>query len=165
MYLKSLDVFKDWHSFYFCTMKGMTLRLKESESESEDTQSCPTPWDPLDCSLPHSSVHGIFQARVLDWVAIFFSRGSSRPRDRTQVSRIVGRCFTVWATREVLLLSYNYTICDPMDFSLTGFLHPWDFPGKSTGVGCHFLLQGIFPTRGSKPGFPHCRQMLYRLSH
>ena len=56
---------------------------------------------PMDCSLPGSSVHGIFQARVLDWVAISFSRGSSWPRDQTQVSCIVGRCFTIWATREV----------------------------------------------------------------
>ena len=47
--------------------------------------------DPMDCSLPHSSVHGIFQARVLEWVVISFSRGSSRPRNRTQVSRIAGR--------------------------------------------------------------------------
>ena len=45
------------------------------------------------------------------------------------------------------------------------FLHPWDFPGKSTGVGCHFLLQRIFLTQGSNPGLPHCRQTLYRLSH
>ena len=44
-------------------------------------------------------------------------------------------------------------------------LCPWDFPGKSTGVGCHFLLQGIFPTQGSNPGLPDCSQMLYRLSH
>jgi len=42
---------------------------------------------------------------------------------------------------------------------------PWDFPGNSTGVDCHFLLQGIFPTQGSNPGLPHCRQMLYHLSH
>ena len=42
----------------------------------------------------------------------------------------------------------------------TRLLHPWDFPGKSTWVGCHFLLQGIFPTQGSNPGLPHCRQML-----
>ena len=45
------------------------------------------------------------------------------------------------------------------------FLCPWDFPGNSTGVDCHFLLQGIFPTQGSNPGLPHCRQMLYCLSH
>ena len=79
------------------------------ESESEVAQSCPTLCDPMDCSLPGSSVHGIFQARVL--------------------------------------------IC------------PWDFPGKSTRVDCHFLLQGIFPTQGLNPGLPHCRQTLYRLSH
>ena len=47
----------------------------------------------------------------------------------------------------------------------TMLLRPWDFPGKSTGVGCHFLLQRIFPTQGSNPGLPHCRQMLYHLSH
>ena len=43
----------------------------------------------------------------------------------------------------------------------TRLLHPWDFLGKSTGVGCHFLLQGIFPTQGSNPGLLHCRQTLY----
>ena len=47
----------------------------------------------------------------------------------------------------------------------TRFLCPWDFPGKNTGVGCHFLLQEIFPTQGLNLGLPHSRQMLYRLSH
>ena len=51
------------------------------------------------------------------------------------------------------------TLCDPM--KPTKLLRPWDFPGKSTGVGCHFLLQGLFLTQGSNPGFPHCGQMLY----
>ena len=55
---------------------------------------------PMDCSLSGSSVHGIFQARVLEWIAISFFRGSSWPRNRTQVSRFAGRCFTVWAIRE-----------------------------------------------------------------
>ena len=49
------------------------------------------------------------------------------------------------------------TLCDPMD---TRLLCPWDFLGKGSGVGCHFLLQGIFPTQGSNPGPPHCRQTL-----
>ena len=71
------------------------------ESESEVAQSCPTLYDPMDCSLPGFSVHGIFQARVLEWGAISFSRGSSLPRDQTQISCILGRRFTVWATREV----------------------------------------------------------------
>ena len=70
--------------------------------ESEVAQSCLTLCDPMDCSLPHSSIHGIFQAGVLEWVAISFSRGSSWPRDQSQVSRIVGRRFTIWATREVI---------------------------------------------------------------
>ena len=53
----------------------------------------------MDCNLP-GSIHGIFQAKILEWVAISFSRGSSRPRDRTRVSHIVGRRFIIWATRE-----------------------------------------------------------------
>ena len=57
-----------------------------------------TPWTIY--SLPDSSVHGILQARILEWGAIPFSRGSSRPRDQTQVSRIAGGFFTIWVTRE-----------------------------------------------------------------
>ena len=64
-------------------------------NECEVAQSCPTLCNPMDCSLPGSSVHGIFQAIVLEWIAISFSRGSSRPRDQTPVSRIVDRRFTV----------------------------------------------------------------------
>ena len=73
---------------------------QQSENESEVAQSCETLCDPVDCSPPGSSVLGILQARILQWVAISFSRGSSRPRDRTQVSRIAGRRFNLWATGE-----------------------------------------------------------------
>ena len=55
------------------------------------TQSCPTLCDPMDCSLLGSSVHGILQTRILEWVAVPFSRGSSHSRDRTQVPLIAGR--------------------------------------------------------------------------
>ena len=74
------------------------------KSESEVAQSCPTLWDPMDCSLPGSSLHGILQARVLEWGAIAFSRGSSRPRDRTRVSCIPGGRFNLWATTAIPLL-------------------------------------------------------------
>ena len=70
------------------------------ESERKVAQSCPTLCNSMDCSLPGSSLHGILQARVLEWVAISFSWGSSWPRDQTQVSRIPGRHFNLWATRE-----------------------------------------------------------------
>ena len=63
-------------------------------------QSCLTLCDPMNCSPPGSSVHGILQVRILERVAIPFSRGSSQPRDGTQVSRIAGIFFTIWATRE-----------------------------------------------------------------
>ena len=63
------------------------------------------------------------------------------------------------------LLQWCLTLCDPKDSSLLGTSVHGDSPGKGTGVVCHFLLQGIFPTQGSKPGLPHCRQILYQLSH
>ena len=65
-------------------------------------QLCPTLCDPMDCSPPGSSVHGILEARILEWVAISFSRGSSWPRDWTLVSCIAGGFFTVWITRDTL---------------------------------------------------------------
>ena len=66
--------------------------VKESESETEVAQSGPTLCNPMDYNLPGSPVHGILQARILEWVAISFSRRPSQPRDWTQVSRTVGRC-------------------------------------------------------------------------
>ena len=63
-------------------------------------QLCPTFCDPMDCSLPGSSVHGILQARILEWIATPSSRGSSQHRGGTQVSLIAGGFFTIWATRE-----------------------------------------------------------------
>ena len=62
--------------------------------------------DPMDCSPPGSSVHGILQARILEWVAIPSSRGFSQPRDQTWVSYTASRFFTFWATREALQLSW-----------------------------------------------------------
>ena len=77
------------------TVKRQPTMREKSESESEVAQSRPTLCDPMDCSLSGSSVHGILQARILEWVAISFFRGSSQPRDQTQVSHIAGRCFTI----------------------------------------------------------------------
>ena len=87
------------------------LSFMVSESESEVAQSCPTLCDPMDCSPPGSSVHGIFQARLLEWVAISFSSRSSQPRDRTRVSHTAGRRFTNYILiREYLptLKSWGY---------------------------------------------------------
>ena len=71
-------------------------------TNSEVAQSCATLCDPVDCSLPGSSLHGILQARILEWIAISFSRGSSRLRDQTQVSCIADRRFNLGATRAAL---------------------------------------------------------------
>ena len=67
------------------------------KGEGEVSQSCLTLCDPMDCSLPGFSIHGILQARILEWVTISFSRGSSQPRNWTRIYRIGGRCFNLWA--------------------------------------------------------------------
>ena len=83
--------------------RGCSLRKKTSEwVKALVIQACPTLCDPVDSSPPGSSVHGILQARTLEWVAIPFSRESSQPKGRTPISYITGRFFTVWATREAL---------------------------------------------------------------
>ena len=75
---------------------------------AKSLQSCLTLCSPLDCSPPGSSIHGILQARILEWVAISFSRGSSQPRNRTQVSCIAGRFFTYWAMQEAYIFIYLF---------------------------------------------------------
>ena len=81
----AIKMFKKMSQYMCCVLKSL---------------SCLWLCDTIDCSLPGSSVHGISQARILQWVAISFSRGSSQPRDQTQVSYIAGRHFTVRATRK-----------------------------------------------------------------
>ena len=89
--------------FCWCTLKlrdsssAMSHPLKKHQRHSSFLLQC---FCPMDCNLPGSSVHGILQARILEWVAMPFSRGSSRLRDRTWFSCIAGEFFTVWATRE-----------------------------------------------------------------
>ena len=91
----------DWNDKYkYKPCEGDIIDIFTSTLESEVAQSCPTLCNPMGCSLPCSSVHGIFQAKVLDWIVISFSRGS-QSRDWTWVSCIVGRRFTIWATREI----------------------------------------------------------------
>ena len=95
------------------------------------------------CSPPGSSVHGIFQARVLQWVAISFSRGSSWPRDWTLVSRIVGSRFTIWATREVesekvgLKLNIQKT-----KIMASGPITSWDIDGETVEAVSDFIFLG-----------------------
>ena len=84
------------------------------------------------------TVYGILQARILEWVAFPFSRGSSQPRDQTQVSHIIGRFFTSSATREAQ---------------------------EYSGVGSLSLLQQIFPTQELNQGLLHCRCILFQLSY
>ena len=88
-------------------VNGSPSVFSRQRSESEVTQSFPTLCDPTDCRQPGSSVHGILLARVLEWVSISFSRGSSQPRDRTCVSHIAGRCFTSEPLGKPLSLSLS----------------------------------------------------------
>ena len=86
------------------------------------TKSCQSLCDPMDCSPPGSSVHGILQARILEWVAISFSRGSSRPKDQTQVSLIAGRFFTIQPPGKPSLSLNNHISANSLQTSLCQFL-------------------------------------------
>ena len=120
--------------------------------------SCPTLWDPSDCSLPDSSVHGILQVRILEWAAISYSRGSCWPRDQTQVSCIEGRFFTSQATREARVicttyLLYNVCVCSValvvsnslQPYGPTRPLQPYG-PRDQTCVSCVSCIAGRFLT-------------------
>ena len=93
-------------------------------------ESCPILYDPMNSS--GSSVHGILQARILEWVAIPFSRVASQPRDRIWISCIADRFFTVWATRE--------------DFN------PWYAPKNCVSVNCHAFI--LLIQNNQKQRFP-----------
>ena len=85
------------------------------ESESEVTQPCPTLCNPMDCSLPGFSFHGIFQARVLEWVAISYSRISSQPRDRTQASLTITNSWSILKLMSIesVMSSNHLILCYP----------------------------------------------------
>ena len=98
------------------------------------TQLCTTLCNPMDCSSQGSSVHEILQARILGCVVMPSSRGSSQPRDRTQVSRIAGRFFTIWATREA-----QYVISEDRYFRQSVL---W-LPSQETFLRNHFMAKMI----------------------
>ena len=96
----------DSDSFIYSYIKCLHKAFFVSWKKSEVTQLCLTLCDPMDCSLPGSSIPGILQAGILEWVAISFSKRSSQPSDQTQVSHIAGRSFTIWTT-----FSWSAHIC------------------------------------------------------
>ena len=133
-----------------------------NSSISVVAQLCLTLCDPMECSPPGSSVHGILQARILEWVAIPFCRGSSPLRNWIQVSHIAGRFFTPWATQEAQQIASFESESESLSVLFDclqphGLYSPWNSPGQNTGVGSLSPLQGLFPTQGSNPGLLHCR--------
>ena len=119
--------------------------------------------DPMDHSLPGSSVRGILRARILEWIAMPSSRVSSWPRDPTCISYISGT--GRWALyRQCHHSVMSDSLLTP-GLQLARLLYPWNSPGKNTGVGSHSLVQGIFPSQGSNLGLLQSRQILYHLSH
>ena len=113
----------------------------------------------MDCSPPDSSVHEVLQARILEWVAIPFFRGSSWPGFKPRSPGLQADSLPSEPPGKP-----KYT--ELLHF--TTFLCPWDFPGKNAGVACNFLLHRTFPTQWFNVGLVyllHCRQILYLLSH
>ena len=106
------------------------------------TQLYLTLWDPMDCSPSASSVHGISQARILKWVAVSFSRGSTQPRSlalasgffTTEPPEKPNPSSSVQLSRSVMSNSLR-----PYGLQQARLLCPWDSPGKKVGVGYHFF--------------------------
>ena len=111
------------------------VKGKKGLLEELVAQLSPTLCDPMNCSLPDSSVHGILLPRILEWVAISSSKGSSWPRDQTWVSYTVGRFFAVWATRK----AQEY-------WSGLPFSSPGDLPDPGITPGSLTLEAGSLPS-------------------
>ena len=124
-------------------------------------QLCLTLCDPMDCSLPGSSVHGILQARILEWVAICFTMGSSNPGIKPGSPILQANSLPSeppGSESESHLVVSN-------SLRLHGLYSSWNSLSQNTGMGSLSLLQGIFPTQESNPDLQHCRPILYLLSH
>ena len=143
-----------------------------------------------DCSPPDFSVHRMFQAKILEWVAISSSRGSSWPRDQSLIFvplALAGGFFTteppgkpvyhskeknfrnidltrniqnIYQQKKVKVTQSCRTLCDPMDYTVHGILQ-----ARILEWVVFSLLQGIFPTQGLNPSLPRCRQIFYQLNH
>ena len=120
-YLNIFKVIED-RAKWTCRCMPLTLNgLRKWKLKLLVAQSYLTLCSAVSCSLPGSSVRGISQARILEWIAVSFSRGSSWPRDRTQVSCTAGRFFTIWATAASAKSRQSCpTLCDPMNVSPPG---------------------------------------------
>ena len=104
--------------------------------------------DTIEYSAEHIHVHGLYYYKKIYTIGIVYTLNIAFLHSNTRWSR-----------------SVMSNSLQPCGLYPTRLLHPWDFLSKGTGVGCHFLLPGIFLTQGSNPGLPHCRQTLYHLSH
>ena len=139
------------------------------KSEREFAQSYLTLSDPIDGNLPGSSIHGIFQARVLEWGAIAFSVPSSKYHQMISYMDFPGKFLHYVSCQVRNMLCLVTQLCpilfNTTDCSLPGSSVHGDSLGKNTGMGCHALLQGIFPTKGSNPGLPLCKWIHCILSH
>ena len=127
--------------------RAMTIsRLEVSCSITVCVCIHPTLRNPMDCISPVSSAHGILQAKVLEWLAISCSKGSSQPRDWTWVSCIAGGFFIIWATKEDPLKPWTSQINTTVYISFSKLLHPqfWHFL-LWLSVPFVFLATGVFP--------------------
>ena len=107
-------------------------------------------YNPVDCSPPGSSIHGIFQAGIPGWVAISFSRGSSRPRDWTMVSCLTGRLFTTWATRETREWMAGHSSKAETRWNVFALqhLHAWvTYTGRAADFSCRMKVSTAWLSR------------------
>ena len=139
---------------------------------SSVAQSCPIICDPMNCSTPGLPVYHQLPEftqthihRVSNAIQPSHPRPTPSPPAPNPSQHQMLDWIYSWFYLKVLVSQSCLSLWDAIDYSLPGSLCPWDFPSKHTGVGCHSLLQGIFPTQETNPGLLHCRQILCHLSH
>ena len=126
--------FLNWGTIFFFNWLTIQCSYMPHEMKMKATQSCPTLCDPIDYT-----VHGILQARILEWVAFPFSRGSSQPRYQTQVSHIAGRFFTSWAYMPHIYIYVRERWCSVVGETVRRLMNN-DFFSDFTVLGSSIIL-------------------------
>ena len=128
----------------------------------------------LDRQALLATVHGVAKSQIPQRLSTYLKWYYLSPEPRANSKYLLKRQKNHFSHKGIsrinsLMKSESVSVVSdslrPHGLQPTGLHSPWNFPGKSTGVGCHFLLQGIFPTQGSNLGLPYCRQTLYHLRH
>ena len=154
---------------HMAQLKFHVQRLKNkiprvvNKTQYSPPKKCPRPWT-HSCTEHRLPVYplkaSLLAEKYLSYSGVCIVWAMQTLMTKSDVTLAENTCQTQRQVRFFCCCCSCPTLCDPHGLLLARLLRPWDSPGKNNGVGCHFLLQGIFPTQGLNPGLPHWRQTL-----